>query len=215
MLIKICGMTHPENVETVKTLGPDYLGFIFHPSSPRFIDDIDCINQITGVKKVGVFVNTAPEEVIRISHDAGLDMIQLHGNENPEYCCLLKGFGLKLVKAFSVSRSFDFSLTDFYAPFCEYFLFDAAGPNRGGNGIVFNWMQLKFYNGITPFFLSGGIGPEHIELLQELHKHHPLLQGIDLNSRFERSPGLKSIELLSPFVSQLKLSFNDYKFVKF
>lgn len=214
MLIKICGMKFPENVEKVKTLGPDYMGFIFHPSSPRFVDDIDSIRQINGVKKVGVFVNAASAEIIRISHEAGLDMIQLHGNENPEYCDLLKGNGLKLIKAFSVNRTFDFSIIDFYAPFCDYFLFDAAGPNRGGNGIVFNWMQLKFYYGKTPFFLSGGIGPEHLESLQELRRKHPLLIGIDLNSRFEHSPGLKSIDLLSPFVSHLKLSCNDYEFIK-
>ncbi|MFN3343585.1 MAG: phosphoribosylanthranilate isomerase [Flavobacteriales bacterium] len=203
-------MKDPENVENVKALEPDYLGFIFHPASPRFIDDFECIKRISGVKKVGVFVNAAPAEVLRIFYDVGLDMIQLHGNENPEYCGLLKGYGLKLVKAFSVGRSFDFSITNFYAPFCEYFLFDAAGPNRGGNGIVFNWMQLKFYCGKTRFFLSGGIGPEHVDLLQALRKHHPLLHGIDLNSRFEYSPGLKSIELLSPFVSKLKLSCHEY-----
>ena len=83
----------------------------------------------------------------------------------------------------------------------DYFLFDTKGPSVGGNGVQFDWQVLDHYHGKTPFLLSGGIGPEDAERIQAFY--HPQCIGIDLNSRFELSPGVKDINKLKAFLQKI------------
>jgi phosphoribosylanthranilate isomerase len=92
--------------------------------------------------------------------------------------------------------------TSQYEGLCEYFLFDTPSISYGGSGKSFDWGMLNCYKGITPFLLSGGIGPESIGTIRNFK--HRRFAGIDLNSRFESAPAIKNIELLSEFVQQLK-----------
>jgi Phosphoribosylanthranilate isomerase len=88
-----------------------------------------------------------------------------------------------------------------YRDCCDYFLFDTKTPAYGGSGKQYNWSILQDYNGVTPFFLSGGIGPNDAERI--LSFKHPGLLGIDINSRFEIKPALKDVRLISTFINQL------------
>jgi phosphoribosylanthranilate isomerase len=206
LLIKVCGMREEENIRALMPLEPDFIGFIFYPGSPRYAGDV--INEIKSVicsgaaKRIGVFVNESPEQVRRIADILSLDRIQLHGDESPEYCQSLHDDGLKIIKAFRLHTAFDFALTEAYAPFCRMFLFDTATSTFGGSGEKFDWNILQRYTGEIPFLLGGGIGPEDAEKIKVFV--HPAFAGIDLNSRFEESPGVKNIALLENFIHQIK-----------
>ena len=197
-LIKVCGMREAENIREVEALGIDVIGFIFWPKSSRCVSTRPDYLPVNA-KRAGVFVNEDIEQVRRIAVDYALDIIQLHGNESPEYARNLRNW--KVIKAFNIASEEDLESTVIYDGAVDYFLFDTKGKAVGGNGEKFDWEVLASYNGQTPFILSGGIGPDDTERIQTFY--HPQCIGIDLNSRFELSPGLKDITALRRFLSQL------------
>ena len=116
-------------------------------------------------------------------------------------CIRDRGKGIKIIKAFSVDEDFIFTQTEAFQYYCEYFLFDTKGKNRGGNGEVFEWRILERYKGKTPFILSGGIKPEHAKKIKKLN--HPMLKALDLNSGFEIEPGYKNVVVINDFINDL------------
>ena len=189
--IKICGMKYSENILEVSQLLPDYLGFIFYEKSSRFFDgEIPEISK--SIKKVGVFVNATLEEIKSKIKKHDLNLIQLHGNETPEFCSNLKQESIEVIKVFSVDDDFDFQILETYENVCDYFLFDTKGKLHGGNGFTFNWQILEKYKSKKPLFLSGGIGIEEIAKIKILNL--PIF-AIDVNSKFELEPGLKNVQL--------------------
>ena len=197
-LIKVCGMRDAENIREVEALGIDLMGFIFWSKSSRYVSEKPDYLP-TKCKRVGVFVDEDIEVVKKIAQDYALDYIQLHGNETPDYCALLKGH--KLIKAFNIATAEDFEQTKPYEGLVNYFLFDTKGKSVGGNGEKFDWSVLDDYHGTTPFILSGGIGPDDATSIRRFH--HPKCAGIDLNSKFEDAPALKNIQKLKTFLEQL------------
>ena len=195
--LKICGMKFPENILEVSQLLPDYLGFIFYKKSKRYFD-----GQIPelpkSIKKVGVFVDESLEEIQIKIEKYNLDLVQLHGQESPEFCeKLYQKNQIEIIKVFSVDDDFDFEILKKYEQVCDYFLFDTKGKLHGGNGFTFDWKILKKYTSTKPFFLSGGIGLEEIEQLKLLNL--PLF-AIDVNSKVEIEPGFKDIDLLKKII---------------
>ena len=192
-------MRETDNIRDVETLDIDMMGFIFWPKSSRYVSQRpDYLPN--RVKRIGVFVDEDPEQVKRLAADYGLDHIQLHGHESPEYIFQLGD--LHVIKAFNISTAEDLLQTQPYEGLVDYFLFDAKGKSVGGNGEKFNWDVLSAYQGSTPFLLSGGIGPNDATNVKAFH--HPKCIGIDLNSCFELSPGLKDINKLNEFLKQVK-----------
>lgn len=170
------------------------MGLIFYPGSARCVHGP--VPASPFIKRIGVFVDSSKMEIIRIAKTNALDLIQLHGKETPEFCRTIINEGYKVVKSFALHDEFDFSALKAYH-FCNYFLFDTLGPLPGGNGLPFNWEVLTFYRGNVPFLLSGGIGPESIPRLKDFS--HPRWVGIDINSRFEITPGFKDIGKIKDF----------------
>ncbi|WP_088342223.1 phosphoribosylanthranilate isomerase [Robiginitalea sediminis] len=209
MKLKVCGMKY--NPAEVAALNPDYLGFIFWEPSPRHFDGPAPEWEEDGPVRAGVFVDAQIGEVLEKTRDFSLGMLQLHGSESPEYCrelqSRLRGAGLdaaSLVKAFAVGPDFDFGKLAAYQPVCDAFLFDSRGPLPGGNGKVFDWSLLEDYGLETPFFLSGGIGPESIQALEHFLSM-PVSQrciALDINSGFETAPGQKDITLITEFMNE-------------
>jgi phosphoribosylanthranilate isomerase len=200
--IKVCGMKIPTNIEAVKSLKPDFLGFIFYPPSPRYIDqDIsEFVKKLPiSIQKVGVFVNQERDFIESKIDDYSLNIIQLHGKESAEECAFWHQ-KIKVIKAFSIGESFDFETLKAYESVCDFFLFDTKGKNHGGNGVTFDWKILDDYPFQKPFFLSGGID---LENLQTLETHH-FLYGIDVNSKFEIEAGLKDVSKLQKLFQQWK-----------
>jgi phosphoribosylanthranilate isomerase len=158
------------------------------------------------INKVGVFVNTPVEEVLQMVDACGLYLVQLHGDENPRYCEQIANY-VTVVKAFRLREGEDilWRAKD-YQDAADMFLFDTEGAGYGGTGKKFNWDLLKGGNVRKPFFLSGGIQPDDVELLKAF-ENEPVakdLFAVDINSKFELAPGLKDMEKIKTFVKALK-----------
>ncbi len=222
MIVKVCGMTDPDNLSQIAALPVDWLGFIFYEKSPRYMGGAQALFQFLNTekgqqirqKRVGVFVNATLEAVLNNASDYGLDLIQLHGDESVQYCADLRqalndqgNTTVELIKVLGVEASTDLAVLADYEPYCSYFLLDTKTPKYGGSGQSFDWNKLNEYQLETPFILSGGIGIDAINAVTALA--HPKLAGIDLNSRFETAPGLKSPQKLSWFLNSLPLSISN------
>ena len=229
MIIKVCGMRDPENIRAVENLDIDWMGFIFWPQSPRFVSMIHSragiipdYNPLPGEhiknnstaqgerpKRVGVFVDDMPQNIVTRVYNFNLDIVQLHGQENRVMIDNLRRTldpdirpGVKIMKAISVASADDVAACKEYEGAVDYFLFDTKCDCVGGGGKKFNWDLLDAYHGETPFLLSGGIGPDDAEAVKAFS--HPRCIGIDLNSQFEIEPGLKDINAIATFIKQIR-----------
>lgn len=196
MRIKVCGLRDSDNLLALMALQPDYVGFIFHEASPRFagetLDPELVKNLPRTVKKVGVFVNASIDQIVRTVKRHGLDYAQLHGDETPDFCRNLQFKGINIIKAFSIDAEFNFTKLNNFKPHCDFFLFDAKGTSRGGNGQTFDWSLLRRYDNEKPFFLAGGIDLDNAGQAAELTGLK--LHALDVNSRFETAPGVKDLD---------------------
>ena len=203
--LKICGMKYPDNILEVGSLLPDYMGFIFWEQSARYFDgEMPILPK--SIKKTGVFVNASQEEIGSKVTQYDLQAVQLHGQESVAFCKELKehfGNAIEIIKVFSVDSAFDFDQLKPFETVCDYFLFDTKGKLPGGNGTTFDWKVLENYGSKKPFFLSGGIGVDEIDLVNEILKTDLPIFAIDLNSKFEIEPGLKNTKLLSSFKQKI------------
>lgn len=203
--IKVCGMKDPANLQELCGLEPDYVGFIFYPSSPRYVGkDVDeGLFRIPGNKipRVGVFVNAEIEEIYSFWKKGLLDLVQLHGKEHPEYCRELHRRGVRLVKAFHPDMLKSPGVLEEY-DMLDFVLVDSPTPDFGGSGKKFSWEVLDESSFPAPLMLSGGLGPDDVEEIGSIA--HPDLFAIDLNSRFETGPGLKDIALLRDFIKKMR-----------
>lgn len=199
MIVKVCGMRDAQNIRDVEKLGVDWIGMIFWPQSKRFVAEVPSYLP-KHQKRVGVFVDAPLEDIRQHISDYQLNIIQLHGQESPDYVKALKPH--TTIKAFNIAKADDLAQTEQYEGIADYFLFDTKGLMVGGNGQKFDWSVLTAYHGKTPFLLSGGIGLDDAESINSFH--HPSSIGIDLNSRFEVSPAFKDIDKLKTFLGKIK-----------
>ncbi len=200
--VKVCGLKYINNIRhLLSEVRPDYIGFIFYPLSSRFAPkhlNPKSIRYVSeDIKKTGVFVNESSEKIKRYVNDYQLNAIQLHGNEPPEFCENFKKQGLEVIKSFSFKGKSTLKQSKKYIEVADYFLFDTPGPLYGGNGSRFNWLELKNETPEKPYFLSGGIDLEDAYRIQ--HLLLPGIHGVDINSRFEISPGKKDIKKIMKF----------------
>lgn len=205
MLIKICGLREPKNIDEIIQLEPDMIGFIFYKNSPRYAKKVDKKYLKTipkSIKKVGVFVNEKLENILTIIRNYSLDAVQLHGSENHELCKILKEeANIIVIKVFSIMDAYNFKVTKEYEDVVDYFLFDTKTDLYGGSGKKFNWKILNEYRGTKDFILSGGIELSDAKAIRKIK--HPRMIGLDLNSKFEIKPGLKNLTLLKEFLYEL------------
>ena len=159
-------------------------------------------------KFVGVFVDDMPQNIVTAVYNYHLSYVQLHGDESPVMIDNLRRTlvpdiapQIKIIKAISVSSAEDLKRCEPYEGHVDLFLFDTKCKGYGGSGQKYDWSVLEAYTGQTPFLLSGGIGPDDADRLRDFH--HPQCVGIDLNSKFETTPGMKDINLLQNFLHQL------------
>jgi phosphoribosylanthranilate isomerase len=205
-VIKICGMRESGNILAAAELRPDMLGFIFYPGSSRFAGEIldpAILAKISpGIRKTGVFVNADLNEIEEIVQQYSLDVVQLHGDETPGFCCRIKDTGTEVIKAFNIRGHMSFKMVREYIDCTDYFLFDTMTVNHGGSGQKFDWELLGKYKSTHPFLLSGGIEPMDADKIAGIT--NPSFLGVDINSRFEIRPGLKDIEKIRKFINELR-----------
>ena len=187
--IKICGITREEDALFCADKGADFLGFIFVPSSPRFIEPERAAAITTKLRErqsrprfVGVFRDASSEYMHEIGALVGLDLVQMHGNESNDD---IRNVGLAAIKTYRVGDA----LPDTTAhPDAEWLLFDTFEERRaGGTGRRFDWSLLAMYPRTKPFFLAGGLTPDNIAAAISLVRPN----GIDVASGVEAEPGIK------------------------
>ena len=203
-------MTLPEQVNALDEMGVDFAGFIFYPKSPRYIGQkisAEKMRKIKGrIAKVGVFVNTPYEELMKTVEEYRLDMVQLHGDETPFYCEKVANY-VTVIKAFRLMDNDPIDwITRPYHDSTDMFMFDTMGAGYGGTGKKFDWNILKGTAIDKLYFLSGGIEPGDEEKLKAFEKEEvgKKLFSIDINSKFELSPGVKNMEKVKLFVETLR-----------
>jgi phosphoribosylanthranilate isomerase len=208
--IKVCGVTMPSQLEALDEMGVDLAGFIFYPKSPRYMVNKmpeDYLRRFRGkIAKVGVFVNMPYEELMKTVEDYRLDMVQLHGDEIPRYCEQVSNY-ITVVKAFRLSENDPIEwMVKPYDEACDMFMFDTLGAGYGGTGKKFDWNVLKNSVINKLFFLSGGIEPGDVEKLKDFAKEEigKKIFAVDINSKFETSPGVKDLDKVRTFVQNLK-----------
>lgn len=220
MKVKVCGMTRLDQVGQLVDLGVDFAGFIFYDKSPRYVfknglSGTDIKRAKLKIVKVGVFVNASYEMIKKQVDDFGLDMVQLHGHETPYECAKIADY-VHVIKAFRFAENdhVEWTIKDYYQD-TDMFLFDTGVPVSkterednslyGGTGRKFNWNRLKGLNIQKPFFLSGGIEPTDSSIVKDFMKD-PVAKDlfvVDINSRFEITPGIKDMAKVKQFVDEL------------
>lgn len=209
MNIKVCGITSSKQLNQLNSLKVDYAGFTFCKNSPRYIDNqikpVDLDNEDFDIKKVGVFMNEEFHIVQKIIDEYHLDLVQLNGNESPQYCKKLSDI-IEVIKVIHITDDVIeiIDAIELYDDSCDYYLFDSSihSNKSSGDGEKFNWEMLHEINIEKPFFLGGDISISDIDAL--LQFSHPDLMAVDINNQFEISPGEKDMALVLKFVHAVK-----------
>lgn len=204
--VKICGMTEPSEVTKAVEAGVDALGFIFVKNSPRVIDPERAREIIAGlppfVDAVGVFVNESPERVGEIVNYCGLTLIQLHGQEPPEYCEMMPR---RVIKAFQASADMTPQHLAAYNEVVWGFLLDTYHKEMaGGTGETFDWSLVEKLQLQRPLILAGGLGVDNVAAA--IDQVHPF--AVDVNSGIESSPGRKDPDKIDDLFRQVALADN-------
>ncbi|MGB3297723.1 MAG: phosphoribosylanthranilate isomerase [Phormidesmis sp.] len=217
--VKICGITSVAQGEAIAQLGATALGYICVEKSPRYIAPQRIAPIVAAVSTLspdtdhfGVFANAPLAKVIAVTQIAKLTVIQLHGDETPAACQLLRDAlkhpklpRVRLVKALRIRSSDDLKTALSYEPLVDALLLDAYHPDQlGGTGKTLDWPALKDFSPDCPWFLAGGLNADNV--LAAIAQLSP--SGIDLSSGIEKSPGDKDLikahrlfEQLRPYVS--------------
>jgi phosphoribosylanthranilate isomerase len=201
-MVKVCGITNAGDARVAADAGADAVGLVFAESPRRMsVEEARgvCIALPENVLRVGVFVDVEPAEILRVSRELGLDLVQLHGDETPETVTAVREGGVKVMKAVRVRDAASLEALDGYE--ADLFLLDAYSEKvRGGTGERFDWGLAKSLRGRDNIVVSGGLGPENVREAVEFFEPF----GVDASSSLEDGPGRKNGELVRRFVLAAK-----------
>lgn len=208
--VKICGLSRAEEVVAAADAGASYVGFVFFPKSPRNIVPEHAralaLETPAGLAKVALVVNADNAFLDDLTARVPLDMLQLHGSENPARVTEIKArYGLPVMKAVGISDAEDLDAIDVYSAVADQLLIDAKPPKNaelpGGNGLAFDWQLLRGRKYWTkPWMLAGGLTPNNVA--EAIHLTGA--QQVDVSSGVETAPGVKDTGLIAQFVSAAK-----------
>ncbi len=203
-LVKICGLTDPDNAAACVRAGADIIGLVFYPQSPRNVSR-SLAKKITDrlpahVPAWGVFVDESMEYILETVKTCGLQGVQLHGQESPEMVTLLKQQALTVTKAVFASRTPGLDTIETRYPQANFHLVECGiGKLPGGNAKTWNYRQIREPAHQRPVILAGGLCCENIE--HALREAAPA--GIDVSSGVEYSPGIKDIHKVSELIGRI------------
>ncbi|MCS6875166.1 MAG: phosphoribosylanthranilate isomerase [Pyrinomonadaceae bacterium] len=208
--VKICGITNREDAVACVRFGADALGFNFYSKSPRYIEPTDAKRIADSlpseVLKVGVFVNESIEKVLQVVDCVGLDAIQLHSEETPDFIKALKAKTNRvLIKAFRIGEEFSLKMLDEFD--CDYFLLDSYSHDAfGGTGNTFDWeVARRISSSYSKVYLAGGLSVMNVT--EAIRKVEPY--GVDVCSGVEKQKGIKDLELVRCFIELVKGGGSD------
>ena len=202
--VKICGVTRPQDISAVAEAGARYIGLNFFPKSPRYVAAADAATLAhlvpEGICKVALFVNPTDAELDDIMAQVPVDMIQLHGTEEPERVGAVKArYGLPVMKAVGVAEAADLEKLDIYATVADQLLVDTKPPKGavlpGGNGIAFDWSLIAGRRWTVPWMLAGGLNTQTVKAAIQATG----ARQVDLSSAVESAPGVKDAALIAAF----------------
>jgi phosphoribosylanthranilate isomerase len=199
--VKICGITRAEDAELAASLGAWAIGFNFWPGSKRRCDPAVAAGIARALRRqvepVGVFVNPALDEVVRVAEGVGLTHVQLHGDEGPSFCtAVAERTGARVIKALRIASGAD--IRDAARFHTDFHMFDAAaGSAYGGTGRTFDWRLVEQRRSSVPLILSGGLTPENVA--EGIAAVRPW--GVDVASGVEASTGVKDPERMRAFMA--------------
>lgn len=203
--VKICGITNLEDARHALEYGADILGFNFCRESSRYVDEgyVESIVErlVHPVKKAGVFVNENISEIVDIEGIAELDILQLHGEETPDFVARLREeTDAEIIKAVRIKPDLDPAILEDYE--VDGILLDAySGEHqRGGTGMTFNWEIVKTLTINSPLYLAGGLTPHNV--VDAIRTVRPF--AVDVASGVESSPGKKDLKKLEAFIRNAK-----------
>jgi phosphoribosylanthranilate isomerase len=201
VIVKICGITNVEDALAAARFGADALGFVFHPASPRAVD-VEAAARIAQklpihIVRVGVFVDTPDEVVFSAIARCGLNLLQFHGQETPEYCLQ---FGVMSMKAFRVKDQTSLHELPNYGT--DAWLLDSYVADKlGGTGEKFNWDLARQASSLgRPIFLAGGLTSENVG--EAIRAARPY--AVDVSSGVEAAPGKKDLAKVHGFIKAAK-----------
>ena len=221
-LVKICGLTRPDDARAAVLAGADYLGLNFWPKSRRFLAD-DGVGEVVEAARqaargrdrpvvlAGVFVNQDLAHMVDLAARVGLDCIQLHGDETPGVCTQLEerlrrdcpGSGVRVIKALAMTGPADVTRLSSYP--CDTFLIDTPTSGYGGSGQTFDWhlareAVLEAGQLGRQVFLAGGLHPGNVaDAIVEVRPY-----GVDVASGVETAPGIKDHDSIQRFIEQAR-----------
>lgn len=206
MRVKICGITQPQQSIAIASMGATALGFICVPTSPRYVTTSQIRAAVAelpaGIDTIGVFANASIPEIIQIVVDSGLTVIQLHGDESPDFCYQLHQElpNTEIIRALRIRSLEHLDTAVDYTKYVDTLLLDAYHPQQlGGTGKTLDWTMLEQFSPSCPWFLAGGLTADNI--VEALSQVNP--SGIDLSSGVERTPGDKDLDKVAKLFKKL------------
>ena len=198
--VKICGITRLHDARSAAAAGADFLGFVQHAESPRYIapkDAKEIIDWVVGPAPVGVFVNASADEVNAACEAAGFQLAQLHGHEPPETVAAVT---VPVIKAIHVQHDASAeqvrALAEPYLDHADFLLLDTHKTSLwGGTGESFNWRVARDLTALADVFLAGGIAADNVAEAVDTMRPY----AVDLSSSLEESPGVKDPDKLAAF----------------
>ncbi len=202
--VKICGLTRDEDVKAAVAAGADAIGFVF-TASPRRIS-IDTAIRLSsyvpkGVLRVGLFLDQDRSEIDRVINSVSLDVLQFHGSETEQECCV---FGLPWLKAVAMENAESAKQAESDYPGAMGLLLDShATGKRGGSGKVFDWSLSRPI--AKPIWLAGGLNSTNVA--QAIHVVRPF--AVDVSSGVEAAPGIKDASRIHTFIKAVREVDNE------
>ena len=220
MYIKICGLTKLDQAQAIAQMGANALGFICVPSSPRYISAA-AIGQITSkltnsnltsfsdrLDLVGVFLNASASEIYETLELGGLNAVQLHGDESPEFCYEMRSHleqtkpHVKLIKALRVKDQAGLEQAKLFSDAVDVILLDAYDPQMaGGTGKTLDWQMLRDFRPNCLWWLAGGLSHENVAEAIALVSPN----GVDISSGVELSAGDKDLSKVKKLIAIAKV----------
>ena len=209
--VKICGVERTESVDAAVKHGAAYIGFVFYPPSPRNLTPKKAKQLIYRVPKniirVGLFVDPTNSEIENILTATDLDMVQLHGQENPSRVLEIKKLSqLPILKAIKIAKREDLNFAADFYDVADHLLFDSKAPENkenalpGGNAISFDWTLLRHAKIPLPWMLAGGLSANNILEATASSGANTL----DVSSGVESIPGITDLNLIENFLTMAK-----------
>jgi phosphoribosylanthranilate isomerase len=201
--VKICGLTLPEQAEKCFAIGADAVGVVFFERSPRNVSHVqaaEIVDAAQGRPVVAVTVDMEFDALCEINERCGIEFVQLHGNESPEFAARLIERGMRIVKKISAEEAGRDDIIELYKG-AAFIVESGEGPLPGGNGIGWNWASSRCLSGRVPFLLAGGITVENLS--DAVCAAKP--DGVDLSSALESAPGIKDMDKTVRFMERLNI----------